>query len=281
MLYTDVNEFNWSVDNYGATYSDTTLGVQVTAHASAHTKGTAVELISGATVTEDVYGVSLFFCGARVSTGTRRFFVDLLVDEAGGTAWVTRINNLLVNSPTSDRGFYSYYFPLFIKAGSSIGAQQQCSTGGQTLRCGIKLFGKPSHPHLVKVGSKVETFGADTSTTSGTSFTSGTGEMGSYSASLGTTAGNLFFWQVGMATSDASITGGHYAMDVACGDATNKKTCISHLTLNFDGTEGCGKPEFGDEIPYRLIAPGAEVYVRSATHTTPDSDTTACVYGVC
>ena len=49
-----------------------------------------------------------------------------------------------------------------------------------------KLFGKPTRPELLRVGTKVQTYGAVTASTSGTAITPGTNAMGAYTASLGT-----------------------------------------------------------------------------------------------
>lgn len=275
-----MNEFGWTVDNFGATYSDTGIGTSVTSGAI-NTKGTAVSLIAGASVTQDALGIAVGFSGGFLATNVRQFLADLLIDPAGGTSWSTLIPNLVVNSPCLHNGGYWYFFPLYIKNGTSIGMQHQCSTASIAMRGLVKLFGKPSRPEMWKVGSKVETFGANTGTSGGTAITPGTSAMGAYTASLGTTANHLWWWQGGLAINDTTQTNVAYLLDVAAGDATNKKICAENIPLVNAGTaEQTGKSAIGTRGPYRHIKAGELVYMRAACSGTPDSSITAVAYGV-
>lgn len=281
MLCTNANEFNWSVNNYGSTYTNTGFGTQITAHASAHTKGDTVELIATAALTEDCYGISISFVGGNAAGTAKNFLVDIMVDEAGGTSWSVKIPDLLVGSPAITQRNYRYYFPIFIKAGSSVGARMQANVGALTLRCGIKLLGKPSRIELLKYGHTVETYGVQPATnSSGTAITPGTSAMGAYTASIGTTSRDYWFWQMGWATADGSITAGQYAFDIAVGDATNKRLCIENIGCTIDGVEASGKDAFGDGSNILLVPSGSSIYGRAACVTTPDAGITFSVYGV-
>lgn len=280
MLLVPANEFGWSVDNYGATYAETSIGTEAISGGSS-TKGSAVSCLSGATVAQDVFGMSISFGSGYVTAGIRRWLSDILIDPAGGTSWSVLIANLLANGPSFFSGGYNYYFPIYLKSGTSIGFQTQCSTATQALRCAIRVFGKPSRPDLVKVGRKVETFGATTGSSSGTAFTPGSNAMGSYT-SLGTTSGDLWWWQSGgVAFNDTTLNGNAYALDVAAGDASNKKICVNHAWVYTQNFENCAKEPFGTVLPVREIKAGETVYARAATvDFGPDTTPTTTAYGL-
>lgn len=281
MLFTPENEFCWSVDNWGATLTDAGLGTAVTADVTtAHVKGAAASLIAGASVTEDVYGMSILFCGGSTAGTIRRYLADILIDPAGGTSWSTLISNLLVNSPSLLLGGYRYYFPVYLKNGTSIGCQQQCSTNNIAMRVAVTLHGKPSRPDLIKVGTKFETFGAVTGTTSGTAITPGASTEGSYT-SMGTTTNDLWWWQWGgIAVNDTSTSTDLNVGDVACGDATNKKICVLRNSCPNKGSEECGKETMGLVRPIKHIKGGETVYVRAFYTGAADTTPTTTAYGM-
>ena len=227
MLFSPVSNYGWSVDNFGATYTDSGIGTQIPSHASNHTKGTATSLIAGASITEDVYGIAIGFTGGWGSGGIRMWMTDLLIDPAGGTSWSVAIANLAANSPHICLKGCWYYFPLYLKNGTSIGMQTQCNAGSNNIRGLVRVFGKPTHPELVKAGTKVETFGATTASTTGVSITPGTSAMGALTASMGTTAGDLWWWQAGNLMSDSARAPHALWMDVLAGDGTNNVLCAS------------------------------------------------------
>ena len=275
MLWTPVNDFNWTVDNFGATYSNAAFGVQVQTANAANTKGSDTEILSDSSVTEDVYGVALFFCGGASSATIRNYLVDIKTDPTGGTTWGTVISNLMVNSPHFDISTcgYSYYFPLFMTAGTAIAAAVQSNQISTTnIRVGIKLFGKPSYPHLCKVGSKVESFGANASDSGGVSITAGAQAMGSYTASLGTTAGDLWWWQAGICSQDTTLSNAALLLEVAAGDGSNKVPCATDIQYITNNSEQAYKSAMGLNIPYRRIKAGSDVYMRAACNTSPVPD---------
>lgn len=274
------NEFDWQTDNYGTTYSDAGLGTSIPANALAHTKGAGTSVIAGNSVTEDVYGISIMGIGGAASVTSQRFLADLLTDPAGGTSWSLAIENLLFHGPSIQIGGYRYYFPLFLKAGTSIGFQQQSSeTVTVPMRVAIRLYGKPTRPELLKTGQTVETYGAVTASTEGTTITPGVAVLGAW-ASIGTTTGEPWWWQAGMAATDISLNAQINLQDVAIGDATNKRMCIENLTNTNNTNEQCSKGEIGMRWPTRQAVAGETVYTRGTGRTTADIGVTACVYGM-
>jgi hypothetical protein len=282
MLYTGFNEFNWSVDTYGDLFNNTGFGASATSGA-ANTKGSPVTLIAGASVTEDCYQIDIVFGGGSTAGAQRTFLADILIDPAGGTSWSTLIPNLLVLGPHHSFGGYHYSFPLFIKAGTSIGFQHQCNAATQALRCAIVLLGKPTRPELLKYGHKVEAIGANTTSTIGVSVTPGSSnDKGSY-ASLGTASNSNFYWQIGTAMADATAgTSYQYVFDLALGDATNKRLAIINSYLLNENTEDAARPNWsGAVMPYKQGIAGEEVYARcAASFTSWDSGICATAYGV-
>jgi len=285
MLYTLPNQFNWSVTTDTALFGDG--AVVLTADGVAHTKGTNTAVLPG--IAEDCYGIHLLFTVGNTDATARRSMVDLLIDPAAGvgnagSSWSVLINNLLMSSPgavTAHSG-YQFYFPLFIKAGTAIGARTQDLVGGAAVSISASLYGKPSRPELVSVGTKVQTLGATTATTSGVSVTPGvSGSMGSYSASLGTLTNAAWWWQLGTGLNDASLSDIRLVWDIA-EDATTKYICASRIiSASNSSLERNTKFAFGKELPFHLAAAGQDVYVRCGTGSgAADSTNTACVYAV-
>ena len=288
MLFAPISCFGFSVDNFGATYTDAGLGVNSPGHANANTKGANTNMLNG--IAQDCYGILIGFSGQSATTVARRCMVDLLIDPAAGvgnagSSWSVIIANLYANSPTfgtSGATGWWYYFPLYLKSGTAIGtAHQNLVAGTLPLRVCIRVFGKPSHPELIRVGTKVQTLGATVGTTTGTAVTPGTSAMGgSFSATLGTLSGDAWWWQLGIGSNDTSMTANGYLFDVAI-NATNKIICAEGIPYNVTGTiEQASKGAFGNRLPCQAAVSGENVYVRGACSGTPDSTMTAIVYAL-
>jgi hypothetical protein len=281
-MFTPANDFGFSADNFGATYTDAGIGTGITSGA-ANTKGSTVSLLAGASVTEDVYGVAVGFSGGNAAATVRQYLSDLFIDPAGGTSWQASpiIPDLISNSPSLLNGGYWYYFPLFVKSGSAFGSRTQCSAASAALRVMLRLFGKPNKPELCKTGAFVRSFGVTAASSNGTTITPGTSAMGSYTASLGTTSDDLWWWQCGHATNDTTQTAVGYLLDVDAGDATNKYKCAQHVLVSQNNTaEQNGKAAFGLVPPIRHMKSGANIYMRAACSGTPDSSITVAAYGL-
>lgn len=284
MLTPPVNDFGWFVDNFGTTYSDAGLGTSI-AGGAANTKGSDTQLLVG--LAEDCYFLQIGFCNQGSSAATRRFMADIKVDTAAGvggsgSSWSTIIANLAANNASMGAGFGQWYgFPLFIPAGAAIAAAIQCSTTTITSRMLVRAFGKPSHPELCPVGSKVQTLGASAGTTVGTTVVPGTSSKGSYSASLGTLSARSFWFQCGILSNDTTMTAGAYLFDVAV-DATTKYLAMRDMPYIVTGAaEQASKAMAGASPPMFDAQSGAAVYVRGvADNGAPDSSMSAVVYAV-
>lgn len=290
MLYTPASQFNWNVNNFGSTYSDSGFGTAVTANGSANTKGANTQMLVG--IAEDCYWIAICLLGQGTSATARRCYLDVKVDPAAGvggagSTWATVIPNLYAGGPGLTSGGWWYYFPLFLNAGTAIAVSMQDINGGIGMRCGIACYGKPSRPELVKCGSYVEAFGAVTASTSGTAFTPGTNALGSYSASLGTTARDLWWWQTGHGYNDTTVGGGtsitetEFVEIAASNDGgTTKEICVSGVMGHWSTTEVSGRGGLGLSLPIRFIKAGATIYVRAASTIIANATPTVIVYGM-
>jgi hypothetical protein len=281
MLWTPGNEFNFTADNFGATYSDAGFGTNAPGHANANTKGANTAILSA--IAEDCYGMAICFAGGATAATIRRQLTDILIDPAGGTSWSVLIANLASCGPSLFSGGYWYYFPIYLKAGTAIGAaHQDLVATTQALRVGIRVYGKPTRPELLRVGSRVETFGAVTATTTGTACTPGTNALGSYSASLGAIDHDMWWWQAsGILYNDSNIADSGGVVDVAFSTdgGTTKILAVEHMSYNHNSSEQYGKASFGAGIPYQKAPSGATVYARAAAGAAPETTPTVVAYG--
>ena len=286
MLYTPVNQFNWAANNYSNLWPGNAAANTLTAHANAHTKGTDTACMVG--VAEDVYDIAMTVTTGSTDATIRRQMIDLLIDPAAGvgnagSSWSVAINNLYCNSPSIGASVamwgVKYSFPLHLKAGAAIGARVQDVVGGGCCRFSINVRGKPTHPELLKVGTKVQTIGATTATTTGVAVTPGNAVVGAYSASLGTLDRSAWWWQLGIGTNDTSLSTTVLYFDVA-EDVTAKYICAEKILFTTTTTELSSKSAYGECLPIRVAAAGQAVYVRGMCIGAPDSFYTAVVYAM-
>lgn len=117
----------------GQTFATSTYGTTVTAHASADTKGAAVELV--AATTHDAHWVEVM--AGPPSAATVSYAIDLLI---GAATEAVLIPDLTLRSRAVSDGGGRWLFPVFIPTGSRIAAQVAASTGGTTIAVGVALF---------------------------------------------------------------------------------------------------------------------------------------------
>ena len=289
MLWTPGAHFTWSVDNFGTTYSDAGIGVS-SPNTSANTKGANTQMLVG--IAHDCWGIAVGFAGNNASATIHRSLVDLLIDPAAGiggngSAWSVVAANLYAPYASLGCGGYWYYFPLFLKAGTAIGTANAALVAGKAIRVMVKVFGEPTRPELCRVGSKIQTFGAVTGSTTGTAITPGTNAMGSATASLGTSSFNQWWWQGAIGYNDTTIGGGTSTSEatlldvLASNDAgTTKVVCAENILANFSATEQGGKAMFGSRLPVRDVPAGANIYMRGASTIAPNTSPTCIAYGM-
>jgi hypothetical protein len=277
MLWTPVNEFQSAVDNYGASVIDGSHGVEVIAAATAHTKGTVTPILGP--IPTAAYGLAIVLSGGSASGTARNHLVDIRADPLGGSAYQTIIPNLLSSGPSLYLGGVAYYFPLYQPAGTSFAAASQSSVASAVIRVGLKIFGKPSRPDLVKTGAYVTAVGVTLATSVGTAVTPGTSVKSAYTE-LGTLAREHWWWQCGVGNSTGSMAANGVFVDLAGGDASQKVLVIRDLAVVTDGSERMGKEALGQHLPYKALAPGAILYASLSSSGAPVGTWSCIAYGL-
>ena len=267
MLGVGKSGFNW---NYSLqTAPSTTPGVAVTPVNGS--KGSYVQLVAGADLTQDCYGLLLWFTTGNSTGTTRDILADIGLDPAGGTTYsqVGGINDIFSPQTANavDGGRW-YWFPLFIKAGTSVGVRGQSSVT-TTFRVTARFFGQPTHPENIAVATYSETIGA--SGNGGTPFTCGNSAKWGDWTSIGTTTRPCWYWQLGYGHNTGVTTAQMYFAELGFGDGTvsGTVTIIPCMPQFNPGTaEKSGNPLFMGvwEVPA-----GSTLYVRGSASGTAET----------
>lgn len=221
-----LDEYKWSFSSTGATRLTSAWGTSVTP--GNNTYGTYAQVLTGAQVARDVFGLWVNINSNGVSAAARDTIVKIGFDPAGNASYTDLITGLLCSSAagalTAAGGGYNYFFPIWIKAGSSVAVAASVNnvTVG-TLRARMRVAGSPRDRRNAKVGTRVVSVGVSGATSSGTAVTAGTTSEGAWT-SLGTLASTdaPWWWQYAMGINNGTITAVGYACDLGIGDASNK-----------------------------------------------------------
>lgn len=232
----------------------------------------------------DCFGIAIFVHTIGSSGAAKDMLLTIGIDHTGGTTYTScEISNLMCSSAgTLVTGGIWYYFPLYIPEGSAIAAKMSCSNATVgTGRVGVILYGRPTRPELVRAGSYVDSFGATTASSRGTTITAGTASEGSWTEmTSGTTTRSYWWFQCGWGSFDISLGAAIYAMDLSIGDASNKEIVFEDaLICNAGTTEQVVKPYV--PLDYTCdIRDGQRIYVRLQCSTTADTDLTMMAYAL-
>lgn len=214
---------------------------------ASHTMGSYFQFIDGSSDWPagigDGYGIYLEFNAIGVSGAAHDVLATIGIDLAGGTSYTDLISNLLVTGPAAATlGTVSYFFPLLIPNGASLAIKAQDSNAAPPTACKIqaKIFCKPTHPELIRCGTYVQTFGADTANSRGTAITTGASE--GTPVQLGVALDkDIWGWEYGFGNSSAAITGNAWFVDILIGDASNKRRVICNAEVHGSTTETLDK----------------------------------------
>jgi hypothetical protein len=276
MLAAGMCGFSWSYSLQTA--PSTTPGVSVTPGSGS--KGSYVQLASGANLTKDVYALVLWVCAGNTTATIRDLLLDIGLDPAGGTSYsqIGGINNIFApqSSNAVDGGRW-FYFPLFIKAGTSVGVCGQANNTS-TVRVAARFYGQPTNPENIITGQYSETIGV--SGNGGTPFACGnTAAWGSW-VSLGTTTRSCWHWTLAWGHNVGTTTAQMYCAELAVGDGTNFKTILPCLPMFNPGTaEKSGNPLPALCAGYWEVPAGATLYVRGSASGTAET-TEAVAVGI-
>jgi hypothetical protein len=270
----------WTYDNFGANPS-ATPGTSVIPGASS-VEGSWTAVASSANIANDVYGIYMQVSGGATSTAIKSHLLDIGVDPAGGTSYSEVMANIQVGmSPALNQvGSREYYFPFFIKSGSSVAVRIKGSnaTAG-TVRVAMRFYGNSSATHLLPVGMFSESF--PTSSDSSLSVTPGNAADGSW-ASLGTTTNPLWWWQIGYFINNTAVTVEYTYLELAWGDSTNKHTIFTVMHAG-STAETCGLFTQTNLLPvaaYKPVPAGGELFVRARCNNAPDTGYAVRVLGI-
>lgn len=274
------NAFAWNTSNVLSTRPAAALGATITP--GNNVKGSYTQVLTGANVARDVFRLAVNINSNAVSAAGRNALIDIAVDPAGGSSYSVLINNLMGSCAapyTIGQGGIWYVFPIWIKAGSSVAARAQVNNATVgTMRIICSVFGSPRDRRSVRVGTKVQTLGADTATSAGVAVTSGTTAEGAWT-SLGTLTSDAWWWQVGMGVNDTTMTALSYHADLGVGDATNKNVVIENMNVTTTAAE---QMNYGPIVldGQKLTPSGTNVYGRLQCSGTADSALSMVAYAV-
>jgi len=278
-----LSRFLFTFDNYGANPS-ATPGLTVTPTGSnAEGSYTSHVLATAAQLTSEVCWMALRFSDAS-ATGDRSMIADIGVDPAGGTSYSQIINNIVMGDgglATQTGSGHHYLFPYCIKAGSQVAVRVQAANATPgTIKVCAKFYGKPTNANALPIGLFSETIGGITNS-GGLSFTPGNAADGSWT-SLGTTARNLWWWQLAYQITNSTITAEYTYIDLAYGDASNKHiiTRLMHGGTTGESAGDVLKQNRNFIEAYCPVPAGATMYVRGRTNNAPDSGYNAVAIGI-
>jgi hypothetical protein len=257
-----LNSWGWS---YSLNASpSTTPGVSVTPGSGS--KGSYVQLASAANLANDCYGILLWVVAGNTTATIRDILIDIGTDPAGGTSYsqVVGLNNIFCpQAGNAIQGGYWMYFPLFIKAGWSVGARAQANSTS-TVRVAARFFGQPSDPSSLLYGQYSETIGV--SGNGGTPITCGNTAAEGNWTSIGTTTRACWYFVLCTGHNVGTTTAQMYYFDLAYGDGTNYHLIIENQPhLNPGTAEATNSFRIGAnwEVPA-----GGTLYVRGSASTT-------------
>ena len=265
--------FNFTYDNWGADPSSAP-GTVVTPGAS-NALGSWTQIASSANIAKECFWVYMLTTGGALAATAKPQLLDIGIDPAGGSSYTAFVENMQIGmSPAiTNPGLCEYIFPIRIPAGSSVAVRIRgaAATAG-TVRIAARFYGDPTNPLAVPVGAFAETFGANTGTSTGTTFTPGNAADGSW-VDLGATVKAMWWWQLGHCVNNATITAEYTYIEVAWGDASNKHPMFKVMHVGTT-SETCGRA-FQTQMlacaAYNLVPAGANIYIRGRCNNAPDT----------
>ncbi len=276
-----IGPFNYIVSNFTSRPVTSNTGTSLTCGNNAYPAYTTL----GLTLAHDCFGILININSGVVSTAATDTLVRIGIDPAGGTSFSNAIMHLTASAADTalNGGGHWFYFPLFIKAGSSLGASATRNNATHLLtRVWVTCFGKPTYPHMIRYGHQVDTFGATEATSTGTAVTPGTAAEGAWTQLGGIPQKNYFWWQAGFTCNDATMNPLVYSMDLGIGDDTNKEVVMQDIPVfQIANSERITKPLWlHNSFEESPSGSSANVYGRLQCSGTADAATGMIAYGV-
>lgn len=285
LLSTNLPFHGFRVTNLPST-PGSSLGTTLTAGGSTHTLGSWVELLSAASMTQDIVGLYLNANTLAAAGATNRIAaMEIGIDPAGGTSYTTLIPGIVVGNAASNlvgTGIGRlFYFPIRIPAGASVAGRMQAGVASTTISALVIGYGQSSNPTGFFVGQYAEAIGYQSAGSQGVNFVPGNGAWGSW-VSVGTAVNPLRWLQFGMGSTDTSMTAIYAHVEVAYGDTTNKHK-VADISIAHTTGEVQGDSLMGNLIPGNAMCPvpaGAEFFVRGWSSAAVDNNYSMSIVGI-
>lgn len=233
--------------------------VSVVAGGTAHAKGSYVEAV--ASTSEPVVGVWVQSGAVGTTSGTdTATLLDIAIGGAG--AEVVVVANLQIGF---DLGTFSsgYYLPIALPGGVRIAMRSQSAVASKSI--GVRLapvYGQ-SASGVASFGSCV-TYGANTATSKGVTFTVGAGSEGSWAEIVAATSRPIRALAFCPAHDATAITARETYYDIGVGASGSEVVVIPNLYASLTSSEGFWSALLG-VVPLGLTIPeGARLAVRAS-----------------
>lgn len=282
---TAFGEFQAIEGSHLTTQPATAFGTTVTPGNNAF--GTAVQV--GADLTLDAYGIYINVNSVAVSGAARDALLQIGFDWSGGTTFPASPDSfnsitLLVSCASGMvAGGVNYYFPLFIPAGTAIlarGSVNNATVG--TMRVFWQTSCRPARPEAIRVGRYVESLGAVTASSRGTTITPGTTSEGSWT-SIGTLGSDrpCWFWEWGVGINTGTMANQMHATDLAA-DSSGDRIILRDGTSGATTAEAITKIQaFGSTgLNVAMVEGGTTIYARSQVTGSAPTGWNVMAYGV-
>lgn len=262
--------------------SSAALGTSVTP--GNNTYGAYAQVLSGASVTDDIYGIKININSMAVSGSARDAIATVGLDPAGGTSYTDTIIDLLCGAAGTITGVGCggvwYDFPLFIKKNTSIAikASVNNATVG-TCNAFVQLRGAPTGPIIPRTGTFVRTFGTTPGSSTGTAITAnGAGSKSAYVQLGSATVEPLWYWCLGIGINNNNMSNNPSSWDLAVGSSTTVNRLVVNDQLVIANTSEV--LAYASNGAYSFTESGAGVFARGGGPATVSTGMSAAAYGM-
>lgn len=259
-----------------------TFGTSVTPTQNNLAGATYTPLLAGAAVTYDAWEVLLCINSVNIAAAARDAMITLGVDPAGGSAYVDAIAELVCGPAGSYSGAASngapvyFRFPYRIAAGSSVAVKASVNSANLTaINVCCELRGQPKRPDATYAGTYVDALGTVPASSRGTLVTPGTASEGAWTQ-IGTLTRSCRWLEWGYGIDDSTMSNNTLSVDIAIGNASDKRIVVYNAFVLTAGNEAVGKAAQG---AYVDGVAGDIVYARSQVGpSAADSNNSVAVY---
>lgn len=256
-----------------STTASGTPGTIVTTGGTAATKGSAFELISAANNIRDSYGIYIEANAYGGSAAACEGALDIL---GGAATEEVLIPDLLMGyCGNAEAGrVKSWFFPLYIPAGTRISARAAGARVNTTVRVGATLLGGTMPPW--RIGGKITTYGMGT-VPNGTAITPVVGAPSTTQIVASTTADHFAFLPSFQVAVDTTLLAKQIVIGIGVGAAT--EDLIGSWTYYCDANEFMSGPAFARPVFYSVPS-GSRLVMRASATGTLESNYNGVIHAM-